>query len=254
MLIPKAQGFIEAKIDKLLHGTVPTAELNDWIIDLKDRLEQQNGIKALMGALFCQWRFAAPDPMHPVNRGDMLPALYEAHASINGIQSVQKMDKVSMRLLFSKPEYTDGLWKTQQTELIKRFVRTLREVCSFETPATSSFCFEDWVLRAVKLKDELMISQLDYRIRFCASGSKFDSSWIEAEDFQGLKLRAETLEDKHVAMCLFPAIMDQDAEIMEEGVEIAAVLVTNKRFFPYRKEKKIFDPSGIISKAIVMVE
>jgi hypothetical protein len=130
--------------------------------------------------------------------------------------------------------------------------RTLAQTC----PSAPGFHERDpldWAKAALKLKQVLMISPKDYRVRFPFPGTDFDPTWIKAKEFDTFPLEDKKASGKKVACCLFPALFEKDPEPFKQNVTVEEILTSNKGFFPSFEEKKTLDPKRVIGKPAVLV-
>ena len=111
-----------------------------------------------------------------------------------------------------------------------------------------------WLKSAVKLRQTLMISPREYRIRYVFPGTLFDQTWMKAEDGEGFPVADRDAEGVPIVICLFPALVEQGATTFKKDAAVNAALIKNKRFLPDRVEKR--RPTTelkIQSKAVVLV-
>ncbi|KAI8935382.1 hypothetical protein NX059_007965 [Plenodomus lindquistii] len=263
-LTPTACVLIDAKVDELLYSNVPDDELDDWIEDFAGRIEQGYGYQIVMGAMLCRWVFGTPDAMHPDMRGEMLMESYESEKTAGGLSRVHERDKINMKLLFNKlvdakdeSQFAKGC-KYLEAGMAKRFMDMAAKICNYDTPVTELTDPVEFINRAVKLKRKLMVSPLDYRIRYYRPGSSYNQLWMQAVDARGYEVvptvAAEEAKTKRVVTCLFPAITEQKAKPFDETAGVAAALLSSKRLLPTRRERNDFSARcAATSRAVVML-
>jgi hypothetical protein len=177
---------------------------------------------------------------------------------------VQHLDGVATKLLFENDGSKNTAVPKRKSILFKNVSKVLKDTF----PAADGFGDEErgnhWLIHAVELKQKLMISNRDYRVHTCRPGTKFDPSWMEAEDVWGCSVKDQQAEGIDVVQCTLPALVQQELEPLARDAPVAAALACNKKFYPSRKEKKAFDPATfdprarapnkVISKAVALVE
>jgi hypothetical protein len=164
---------------------------------------------------------------------------------------VQHHDKVSSKLLFEDEKFKAGQAKERAMKQLANVVCALKHAW----PAAPGFSRlndpHGWVEAAVKLKQTLMISPMDYRVHFCMPGTPFDPTWMHAEDAELFEVKAP--KGKTVVTCLFPALFEQEPQPFGTNLSVNEILVSNKKFFPSYAEKKTRDPKRVVAKAVVLV-
>jgi hypothetical protein len=164
---------------------------------------------------------------------------------------VQHFDKFSSKLLFEHEKFIEGPVKQRAVKQLANIAFALKHAW----PAAPGFArLNDplgWVGAAVKLKQTLMISPMDYRVHYCMPGIPFDPAWMHAEDAELFEVKDP--KGKMVLTCLFPALFEQEPQPFGTNPSVKEVLVSNKKFFPSYAEKKARDPKRVIAKAVVLV-
>ena len=94
-----------------------------------------------------------------------------------------------------------------------------------------------------------MMSQMEYKIRYCQPGDPFDASWMQAENDRGF-VAPESCDRRTVLVCLFPALFQHSADTK------AVTYAKNKRLFLARNEEKNFAHRdvSIIARAVVWLQ
>jgi hypothetical protein len=137
-----------------------------------------------------------------------------------------------------------------------RLLENLSEKLALAYPDAAGFKVvhkpENWAKQAMKLKQMLMISYAEYRVRFILPGCAFDSEWMEGITVDGRPFRKENAGTLKVALCLFPGIAEYHAQPLEEDASIAEALTTNKKFFLSPTER-LTSPKSCIAKAHVLL-
>jgi hypothetical protein len=129
----------------------------------------------------------------------------------------------------------------------------LKDALKMTWPDVTGTIDEDSVTRAVQLKQTLMIAPSDYRIHYCRPGSAFDPAWMAAEVADGFPVRDDDAQSMRVAICLFPALAEQNPVPFPEHIAASDIVVDKKMLFPTIREKQAFDPRKFVAKAVVLV-
>jgi len=79
-----------------------------------------------------------------------------------------------------------------------------------------------WIKRTIFLKQDLMLSPLEYEIKYGRPGTEFDEVWMQAEDDRGL-MSPESCRSRTVLVCRFPALYQHPSTTAEAAM--------TKRFF-----------------------
>ncbi|KAF2129965.1 hypothetical protein P153DRAFT_418650 [Dothidotthia symphoricarpi CBS 119687] len=247
------RGFLVAKVDELLNGRHADQELEEWLEGFIAQLGQLKGAQTLMSALFCRLVFATPDPMF--NEVDPISMeIYKMTALTEGLMRVKHLNMIGTKLWFASVEFASGAGLRRATMIATRFGQMAQATAPHKTPMFEYFDGIAWARKAIELKQSLLISPMDYRIHFCFPGTKFDPSWMQAEDDEGDIIKGPISEGTRVAMCLFPAIAQQAAAPFVKDADVTDALVSRKRFFPTHKEKMELNPANVLSKAVVLLE
>lgn len=161
-----------------------------------------------------------------------------------------------MQAVFTSKQFLQGAFHTRAQKLLGRLVGMLKGLM----PNASRYVgfaglkdIEEWIKAAVKLKQTLMISPQDYRIHFCPVGKPFDSTWMKAEDKEGLPVNDAQAKDRTVAACFFPALIEKKPVAFPKDVKLEDILVTNKVFLPSVDEIEALNPIMVVAKATVLV-
>lgn len=158
-----------------------------------------------------------------------------------------------MKLRFEQETFKDTKARTRATGLLE----SLEYAIERTWPAAQGFkdcdVSEDWAMDAVKLKQTLIIAPSDYRIHYCAPGTPLDGSWMVGEDARGLRVQDEVAQSKRVAICLFPALAEQEPVPVPKHIVVREIMVDHKEFFPTVAEIHAFDPKKVVAKAVVLV-
>lgn len=261
-----AQHSLATHVDILFDRELSHGELDDWVFDRASLVEQPHAAQVLMGAVFCQSMFARPEPMCVDEYGGILMAHYKtmavtgtstctvtkrqnADVDAEGLQRIRELDHVGTHLFFVNSASRNTIQR-RITALSTRFIDTLKVIVeNLITSVDDQYDSQSWTQRAIKLKQELLLSPADYRIRLCLPGVAINSLLMTAENSDGFEIPPA----EKVAMCLWPAITQQDAGPLGRGDDISVALVKNKSFFPSRKEKMKFDVGSTVSKAVVLL-
>jgi hypothetical protein len=175
-----------------------------------------------------------------------------------GVSEVQHLDKLGLKLLFASEDFNKSNMRIRAEKLIDMTNKALKRAWP-SSPGIheNGRVPEDWAERSLKIKQELMISPMDYRLHFCRPGTTFNPDWMRAEDSGNWKVTDANAASKKVVCCLFPALVEQDPEPFKMGTQVEALLARNKKFFPSFQEKQNLeqnlDPKRVISKACVIV-
>jgi hypothetical protein len=108
-----------------------------------------------------------------------------------------------------------------------------------------------WLQGVVELKQEMIVSPQEYRIRYSQPGTLFDATWMTAESTHGKTIRNMHANNKEILMCVFPALMQHSASSSTD-----AASANGKRFFSASDDNYDYedqDPS-VVAKAIVLLE
>lgn len=134
----------------------------------------------------------------------------------------------------------------------------MSDILTKALPAAPGFdCLNDtegWLHGALKLRQTLEISPLEYKVHFCMPSTGFDPTWMQAEDAEGFPVSDEAARNKKVVTCLFPALVEHEAKTFTANAKVVDLLVSNKRFLPTQKDKFALDTCKVVSKATVLVK
>jgi hypothetical protein len=168
------------------------------------------------------------------------------------MEQVARMDKAIAQALFDCTDEQARIIEPRERELVKNFNEVTESICRpHDTPF--SMTPEDMAKESLKLKLSLMVSPKDYRIHYCEPGTLYDPKWMKARNDKNLQVADHKAADKDIILCLFPALLAQDAQPFADDARIEDVLAKNKRFFAASDEPKSFDPKQCVAKAIVLV-
>jgi hypothetical protein len=101
---------------------------------------------------------------------------------------------------------------------------------------------DQWYDDFVHMKEEMMLSPMNYRIHYAPPGTPFDPAWMQVEDDGGSVVHLHHCEGKKVKLCLQPALVERQVDSLSSDAPIADALIKNKRFIPSPEEKKSFKP------------
>lgn len=181
-----------------------------------------------------------------------LPLNSIADLVAEGIAAVQHLDMIVTKILFDKPEHRIDDQKRAANILVV-LNKTLRVSGSDLDTFGDLELHESWVMEAVKLKKELMISPNDYRIHVSKAGSAFDPAWMTGVGQDGRPVDGRNIGSRKAVLCLFPAILRLERQQLGDDANITDALVSHRKFLPTRRERSSFDPQRCIAKAIVLV-
>lgn len=110
----------------------------------------------------------------------------------------------------------------------------------------------DWLRKAIKLRQDLMLSPQEYRVHFCQPAAAFDPTWMKAVDIYDCPVPDfEMPQHPKVLTCMFPALVEEKAPALTEMPDVSEILIMNKKFLPdYLAE---FDPKMVVCKAAVLL-
>jgi hypothetical protein len=168
-----------------------------------------------------------------------------------GMEQVARMDKAIAQALFDRTDEQARTIQLRERELVQNFNEVTELICSLhDTPF--SMTPENMAKESLKLKLSLMVSPKDYRIHYCQPGTLYDPTWIKARNDKNQQIADHKAADKKITLCLFPALLAQDAQPFADDARIEDVLAKNKKFFSTSDEPKSFDPKLCVAKAIVL--
>jgi hypothetical protein len=271
-------GYVAARINDLAKdGGVSLGDRKEYLEQLAPHLKSPHLAQSILSAMFCRWLLSAPDSMCKGLYFEKEKRLYDAvlvgrkciqrypcttdankdvedpkGPTDSGAKEVQKLDKLSLKLMFADEDFEKSTVRIQAERLAVKAKRTLAQACS-SAPGFHERDPLDWAKAALKLKQILMISPKDYRVHFPFPGTDFDPTWMKAEEFDGFALDDQKASEKKVACCLFPALFEKDPQPFKQNVTVEEILTNNKAFFPSFEEKKALDPKRVIGKATVLV-
>lgn len=165
---------------------------------------------------------------------------------------MQYLDKVGMKELLASDEFT-GVVHARARELLLD-LETSRKRIRPEAPGFQARnTAQEWAETVVQLKQTLLISPSEFRIRYCMPGSRFAATWMQAEAADGSPMPETQAEGRSIAACLFPALTAHDAPLLHNKLDLADILIKNKTFFPSDADERALTTSKVISKAVVLV-
>ena len=168
------------------------------------------------------------------------------------MEQVARTDKVIAQALFDRADEQACTIQPRKQELVKNLSEVAKSICRpHDTPF--SMTPEDMAKDSLTLKLKLMVSPKDYRIRYCQPGTRYDPAWMRARDDKNQQVADNKAAAKEITLCLFPALLAQDAQPFADDARIEDVLAKNKKFFAASDEPKSFDPKQCVAKAIVLV-
>jgi hypothetical protein len=175
-----------------------------------------------------------------------------------GILRIKQQDQILTKLFFSKAEFGE-IVKARSSNLHDYFERALQFVTSTSPGPDHTSELPKWCESFLKLKIDLMMSPMDYRIHFIRPGTPFDSSWMDVEDEACFGIPVAHCVGKTVKLCKFPALVQQSPRALQTDAPTEDALVKNKLFFPSAEEKRtasglVNDNTRVIAKAIVLLE
>lgn len=175
-----------------------------------------------------------------------------ANKAAGDMHQVARIDKAIAQALFDNPDEQRRTIQPRERELLKNFNEATKSICR---PHDTPFYMtpEKMATESLKLKLSLMLSPKDYRIRYCQPGMRFDPAWMKARNDKNLQVADHKAADEQITLCLFPALLAQDAQPFADDARIEDVLAKNKNFFAAPDEPKPFDPKRCVAKAVVLI-
>lgn len=105
-----------------------------------------------------------------------------------------------------------------------------------------------------KLKVDLGISPRDYRALYMRPNAKFNPAWMCASDKKNKSLSDDEAMGSTVKLCLFPALVEQDAKPFDDDTStVEDALVKNKKFLPDYGGVRTIETTRPFCKAVVLV-
>ena len=173
---------------------------------------------------------------------------------------MRKRDKISCQLLSQDSRFKAGSILPRQVTLDKFFKYCEQEICGLgpDLIVPSSWTGPQFVEKAVQLKILLLLSPLDYRLRYIRPGVKFDLLLMQAYDEKRQPLSNADVTDQEVSLCLFPGLMAGALAPppLSTPSAIDHVLVKNRvSLSPWdNRTNADFMPMYLVSKAAVLVQ
>jgi hypothetical protein len=175
-----------------------------------------------------------------------------ADKAAGDMHQVARIDKAIAQALFDNPDEQCRTIQPRVRELLNNFSEVTKSICRpHDTPC--SMTPEEMATESLKLKLSLMLSPKDYRIHYFQPGARFDPTWMKARNEKNQQVEVNKATDQIITLCLFPALLVQDAQPFADDARIEDVLAKNKKFFAASDEPKSFDPKQCVAKAIVLV-
>ncbi|CBY00363.1 predicted protein [Plenodomus lingam JN3] len=252
VLTDVSAGYVACAIDGLLADSSNPVRSN-LMSGLGIHLQSGHAMRALMSALFCRWLFDTPDELCADHHSMPQLLQYQTIALSDGLPEVQRLDKVAFSAFFATEHYKTTTFPIVVKSFLKHF-DIITKVCPGALGLNNTGNPSHWAAEVLKLKQRLMISPHDYRVYFCHPGIPFDREWMKAENLEGETLKPEEVGTRKVRLCLFPALVEQDAEEFDEGQRMEDALFKNKKFLPSWEDRSKFDVKRVRGKAAVLVE
>ncbi|OAL52369.1 hypothetical protein IQ07DRAFT_678369 [Pyrenochaeta sp. DS3sAY3a] len=226
-------------------------EVKAYFAKFAPRLKSRYLVETLLGALLCGRLFANPDPTCSTMYSKKELHLLKATVSTEGPARAQQLDKIGAKMLFEGKSFVPHV--ENEVEFI---LASMSLAQSQMWPGASGFHRltnpQDWLRKAIKLRQDLMLSPQEYRIHFSEPGKAFDPTWMKAVDIHDCPVPDNEMP-RHptVLTCMFPALVEEKAPALTENSDVSEVLIVNKKFLPDYLVK--FDPSKVVCKAAVLL-
>ncbi|KAF2178398.1 hypothetical protein K469DRAFT_337629 [Zopfia rhizophila CBS 207.26] len=242
-------------LDAFLHGHYPERELRLWFLNLAEHATNICVVRGLVGVLLARCVFGWSVPAFDGENSQKVNRIFNFIASIDSLEAVQRLELAVTKDLIEQDEFQNNDIPNTATTMAKYLSEFLTGF--FGTPVELSKSVKSsWFEQAIRLKLKLMISSMDYEIQCFAPGVQFDPECMEPENEDGCPLQASACKNRTVSLCLFPAIIQYQAEPLGElpsSGDFSAALVSNKTFFP-KPRIKTRASMVPISKAWVLLE
>lgn len=143
----------------------------------------------------------------------------------------------------------------RKRNFLKSFDKAISSFCTPRAVNDRSWNISpnDFAESAIELKKTLMLAPSNYRIHYARPGMKFDGSWMVPIDSEHWEIKDRVAKDKHVALCLFPALAEENLPDFEEDAPIDLAFMMNKNFYPMFGEKATGDKKRVVCKAYVLI-
>ncbi|KAF9700554.1 hypothetical protein EKO04_001480 [Ascochyta lentis] len=247
-------GYLSARAEDIASSRVLDAELESCIRGLRKHLISPHALQLLLSALLCRLVFQSPEPLLDGEHTKGWLKLYEAVAVNDGLDQVQRFDKIALQMLFEDDTIKHTLTERRLQKVAQDFTSIAKEVLPpAKKRGPRSKNPEIWAAKAIEFKKTLLLSPKDYRIHFVEPGMQFDATWMQAVDARNLPISNEEAEGKVVAICLFPALEQRHPQAFHDGSKVEHALAENKRFFPTFVEKETFTPTEQMCLATVLL-
>jgi hypothetical protein len=275
-MIVVSAAFLSTQLDVLVGGTsIWPRDFFGWIKQVDKPLGDPVTAQAIMGIVLCCLLFYGPEPMCPEVRWSIATKIYEMRSVlgisftlkhpmifwltslVGEIEEVRQLDRIATQCWFKDPHFQDVVLP-ERTSTILKCIRACWDAISSQVKPTRSDAevvsiLEEAIQPILELKQALMVSSYEYRIRFIPPESLFDSTWMEAEDKDGQHIEPAHCFGKKILVCVFPALVQYQTRKLPSDAGVSAALAQNKRFFPTREEVAAFGAEDIIAKAFVVL-
>jgi hypothetical protein len=123
-----------------------------------------------------------------------------------------------------------------------------------EAPGIDAAALHHLSENAIKMKQQLMVGAEDHRVQYYAPDVPFDPVTMSVVLANGCAPAwGEDIGSKKVALCLFPALMQQAPKTLGENATMADALAMNQRYFPTYEEMSNPLPRKCIAKATALL-
>jgi hypothetical protein len=137
--------------------------------------------------------------------------------------------------------------------LANRFSRTLKTVFP-EAPGIDEADLHHLSESAIKVKQQLMVGAEDHRVHYYTPDVPFDPLTMSAVLPNGCAPTwGQDIGSKKVALCLFPALMQQASQPLSKDATLSDALAINQNYFSTYEEISDPLPRKCIAKATVLL-
>ncbi|KAF3006429.1 hypothetical protein E8E13_001589 [Curvularia kusanoi] len=250
-------GYVVGAAENIATGLVPDHQLDSYIESLSALLRSPHAQQTLFSALFCRWVFSMPEPMlHAMHSGGMMhlyDSMIASAASVReGLIQILRYDKAASKLMFENSDFEKTKVTPRIEDLMSR-LQIVKEKRCRKSDIPSSRSPKGFARDVIEFKKLLLMSSKRYRIRYVRPGTLFDQRWMQAYSDTNDSVSSEEANGRKIILCMFPALLCEKGEAINDGMKIEDVLVKNRRFFPTFEEDLQLDSVTHVSKAAVLV-
>ncbi|KAF1845116.1 uncharacterized protein K460DRAFT_394844 [Cucurbitaria berberidis CBS 394.84] len=206
---PHIANYVGRGIEDIVnYEMVLPGDLPSYIQQLVLPLWSSHAMQGMLSAVLVISLFGTPDPMHEVGNWRVDTKILEIVAQLADAKAEKQLDHASTKLLFDDQDYQDTVVRPRVDTIAQLLCQCWEAMRPSDSVPVTIAGAHSWLKRAVKLKQDMVVSPEEYRIIYCRPGMLYDPTWMRAENGDGgaSEVPSGACSDRPVLTCLFPAL------------------------------------------------